>query len=86
MNALEAIKARRSVRSFEPLPVRTADVRNLLDAAVHAPSALNGQPWAFAVVQDRELLQRPSLEGHDQSVNARMQFVDDVEATVPEER
>lgn len=58
MNVLEAIKARRSVRSFEPLPVRSADIMTLLDAAVHAPSALNTQPWSFAIVQDRELLQR----------------------------
>lgn len=58
MNVIEAIKARRSVRSFEPLAVRSTDITMLLDAAIHAPSALNAQPWSFAVVQDRERLQR----------------------------
>ena len=58
MNVLEAIKSRRSVRAFERLPVRTVDVMTLLDAAVHAPSALDTQPWAFAIVQDRKRLER----------------------------
>lgn len=30
----------------------------VLDAARHAPSSLNGQPWVFIVVRDRELLAR----------------------------
>ncbi|MEO7033218.1 MAG: nitroreductase family protein [Polyangiaceae bacterium] len=47
MNVLEAIGTRRSARDFGYPPVSSADVRVLLEAAVHAPSALNEQPWAF---------------------------------------
>jgi len=32
----------------------------LFDAAVRAPSAMNRQPWAFAVIQDRNLLKQSS--------------------------
>lgn len=35
-------------------------MHGLLEAAVHAPSAMNQQPWLFAVVQDREQLRRYS--------------------------
>ena len=60
MNVLEAIHARRSVRSYSPAPVARSTLEGLLDAAVHAPSAMNQQPWVFAVVQDRARLRRYS--------------------------
>lgn len=60
MNVQEAIRARRAVRSFDHLPLKTETIHALLEAAVQAPSAMNAQPWAFAVVQDRERLQRYS--------------------------
>lgn len=56
MELIEAIKTRRSVRSYkdEPLPEQT--VRELLEAATWAPSSMNNQPWAFVVVQDRNYM------------------------------
>jgi len=35
-------------------------LRELLDAAVQAPSAMHLEPWAFAVVQDKAVLKRYS--------------------------
>jgi nitroreductase len=58
MNVKEAIQARRAVRSYTPRKVEDATVRALLDAAVQAPSAMNVQPWVFAVVQDAARLAR----------------------------
>jgi nitroreductase len=58
MNVTEAIYARRAVRAYTPRVVDTDTVRTLLRAAVQAPSAMNAQPWVFAVVQDRAQLQR----------------------------
>lgn len=53
---MEAIYRRRAVRSFAPQPVDEARIRQLLLAAVQAPSAMNQQPWAFAVFHgDRRL-------------------------------
>lgn len=60
MSALDAIYARRSVRSYLPKTVDRGLISALLDAAVQAPTAVHEEPWAFAVVQDRETLRRLS--------------------------
>jgi nitroreductase len=60
-----AIYERRSIRFFSEEAVSHAHVRALLDAAIHAPSALNAQPWAFVVIQDRLLLDRYSKEAKE---------------------
>ena len=48
----DVIRAQRACRSFLTDPVSDADVERILDAAVHAPSAENRQPWEFVVVRD----------------------------------
>lgn len=58
MNLLEAIASRRAVRAYAERTVEEATIRSLLRAAVHAPSAMNEQPWIFAVVQDKPRLKR----------------------------
>lgn len=58
MEALEAIFTRRSVRKFTQDPVSEESVRTMLEAAMNAPSAGNGQPWHFVVVTERNLLER----------------------------
>lgn len=60
--ALCAIYERHAVRAYTEQPVPEEDIQALLDAAVHAPSAVNVQPWAFVVVQQAELLTRYSRE------------------------
>ena len=56
----DAIHERRSVRTYCRTPVGESTIRALLDAAVQAPTALHAEPWAFVVVQNREVLQRLS--------------------------
>ncbi|MBM4059739.1 MAG: nitroreductase family protein [Planctomycetes bacterium] len=65
VDVVDAIYDRRSVRSYLPQPVPADTIRRLLAAAVQAPSAMNKQPWAFVVVQDRALLQRLSDRSRD---------------------
>jgi nitroreductase len=60
MDINEAISGRRSTRDFTDQAVDEDTVRRLIDAAVHAPSASNGQPWTFTVVRDQGLLDRIS--------------------------
>lgn len=48
---LEAILTRHSVRQFKEQPVSEADLRALLNAANHAPSAHNQQAWRFIVAR-----------------------------------
>jgi nitroreductase len=50
MNTLEAMRARRSIRTFRSDPVDRGTVSTLLDAAVLAPSAKNSQSWRFTVI------------------------------------
>jgi nitroreductase len=60
MDINEAISGRRSTRDYTGQAVDEETVRRLIDAAVHAPSASNGQPWTFTVVRDQGLLDRIS--------------------------
>jgi nitroreductase len=60
MDINTAIYGRRSTREFAAQAVDDEAVRRLIDAAVHAPSASNGQPWTFTVVRDQGLLDRIS--------------------------
>lgn len=62
MQALEAIFNRRSIRQYTGEPIDEATIRRLIEAAVHAPNAVNEQPWAFTVVRDRSALDKISRE------------------------
>ncbi|MFC1481881.1 nitroreductase family protein [Candidatus Neomarinimicrobiota bacterium] len=52
------ILARRSIRKFYSDPVPEDVIRQLLEAAMAAPSGNNARPWHFVVVQEREMLNR----------------------------
>ena len=56
MNFLDLVKARCSVRSYEPRPVEQEKLDYILECVRLAPSAVNFQPWRFAVVTDPERL------------------------------
>lgn len=67
MGVFEVIKERRSVRAYTDEMVSDEAVERLLDAARWAPSAGNGQPWAFVVVKDAEAKQALSYAAQNQS-------------------
>ena len=48
----EAIHSQRAIRHFKPDPVPEELIRQVLDAAIRAPSGANRQPWAFIVITD----------------------------------
>jgi nitroreductase len=60
MDLNAAILGRRSVREFTSQPVADETIRGLIDAAIHAPNAVNQQPWTFTVVRDQTVLTRLS--------------------------
>jgi nitroreductase len=60
LSVMNAIHERRSVRSYSPQRLDQATIRNLLDAAVWAPTAVHEEPWAFVIVQDMAALKRLS--------------------------
>ena len=60
MTILDAIYRRRAVREYTPDKVDPAVIHALLDAAVHAPTAMHEEPCAFVVIQDKNTLNRLS--------------------------
>ena len=55
---MNAIFKRRSVRKYTGEKVSEEMVKQLLEAAMAAPSAGNQQPWEFVVVRDKAVLQK----------------------------
>ena len=65
MNAMEAILSRRSIRKYAPQPTPERLLKQLLQAAMAAPSAGNEQPWQFVVIDDRKILDEiPKFHPH----------------------
>ncbi len=58
MDALKAILSRRSIRKYLPKPVPAPIIKEILKAAMSAPSAGNQQPWHFVVIDDPQILGR----------------------------
>ena len=50
----EAIFSLRAIRRFRPDPILAADLRDILEAAIRAPSGGNQQGWHFLLVTDAE--------------------------------
>lgn len=59
-NIFETILARSSVRSYTPDVIDRSTIQTLLETAVRAPTAMHAEPWAFVVVQNRQLLKQLS--------------------------
>ncbi len=55
MDFSQLVKQRRSVRHYEIRAVEGSLLRQLVEAARWAPSALNMQPWEFILVTDPEI-------------------------------
>ena len=62
MDIKEAIAGRRAVRDYSAQAVEERTIRDLIQAGVQAPSAVNQQPWIFTVVRDRGVLDRISRD------------------------
>jgi nitroreductase len=68
MNTLEAITARRAIKHYDPAHVMTdAETRQLLEAAMQAPTAFNIQHWRFVTVIDPELRKQIRAVAWDQA-------------------
>jgi nitroreductase len=58
MEALEAIRKRRSIRRYTGEPIPREDLETIVDAGRLAASGNNRQPWDFIVVTEREMIER----------------------------
>lgn len=57
MDAWEAIRARRNVRTYTSTEIPDSDLDRILEAGWRSPSARNNQHWDFVLVTDRAVLQ-----------------------------
>lgn len=77
LSIYQAILARRSVRRYTPENVDKSSINILLEAAVRAPTAMHQEPWAFVIIQDKQLLQniseraKPAIISEAQSDDAK---------------
>lgn len=53
MEPIDLIKTRRSIRKFKQVEISDEHIGKILDCAMHAPSAMNSQPWHFIVVKEK---------------------------------
>lgn len=52
----EVIMTRRSIRDYKEEPVCREQMAKILEAGIYAPSAINMQPWAVRVVDNKEFI------------------------------
>jgi len=59
MNVITAvIKGRHSVRKFKSDPVDDTLIHDAIECAVHAPTAMNLQPWLIGVIRTKDHLEK----------------------------
>ncbi len=77
-----AIYSRRAVREYTPEPLDDFTLRQLIEAAVQAPSAVNEQPWIFSVVRDPRVLARISqaAKAHVLAASSALELPGDLHA------
>ncbi len=56
MDTIDCLLTRRSIRKYTDRPIDNSLVKQLLRAAMAAPSSANEQPWQFVVIRDRKTL------------------------------
>jgi nitroreductase len=66
MTVFEAIKTRRSIRSYDDRPIEEEKLLRVLEAGRLAPSAKNRQEWRYVVVKDRELRKKLAVAANNQ--------------------
>jgi nitroreductase len=71
MDLIEGLHTRRACREFTEKSVSRQEVERLVEAAITAPSAMNRQPWAFAVFLGAERIRELSKEAS----KAALQFL-----------
>jgi nitroreductase len=68
MDLIKAIQERKSIRAFKPDPISKERIEEVLNLTLHAPSAINLQPWEFIVVvgEERERLSRRLIKAYQE--------------------
>ncbi|WP_085505771.1 nitroreductase family protein [Thalassobacillus devorans] len=73
MDTFQAIKTRRSSRSFEDQPIPEKVISEINEAIMHSPSGSNAQESHFVIVQDKKQIHRvkrfaPGVSGNPTAI------------------
>ena len=63
MDALEALRKRRSIRRYTDDAIPKADLETIIDAGRLAATGSNRQPWDFVIVTDRAMIEQFKVSG-----------------------
>ena len=58
MDVFEAVRTVLAVRKYQDKPVAPDIIRRIVEAGRLTASSMNGQPWHFIVVEERDTLQQ----------------------------
>jgi nitroreductase len=58
MDVFETVRTVLAVRAYQDKPIPAEVVRKIVEAGWLTASSMNGQPWHFIVVEDRETLKK----------------------------
>lgn len=68
METFDAIYQRRAVKHYDPAHELTDDaIKQLMEAAIQAPTSFNIQNWRFVLVRDKSLRQQIRAAANDQA-------------------
>lgn len=57
-NVIKSIMSRTSVRSYTGQTIQKKDLETIVKAGMSAPTAVNKQPWAFVVIDNKEMMNK----------------------------
>jgi len=66
MDLLKVINERKSIRAFKSEPIPREKIEEILSLTIHAPSAINLQPWEFIILtgEEKERLGRRLIKAY----------------------
>jgi len=56
MDAIEALKTRRSIRKYKDIKIEKTILEDIVECGRRSATAMNTQPWEFIVVTDKNIL------------------------------
>lgn len=72
---IENIKKRRSIRKYLPEQIKEAELNEIIEAGMYAPSAHNDQSWHFTVIQNKELIDLISVKTKESMANSEVEWI-----------
>ena len=77
-SVLKTINNRRSVRNYKEEQIKDEELKEILDSAIMAPTAMGQEPWHFTIIQNKEFLNEISQIAIDYMKNSGDEFLESI--------